>query len=118
MPTTFDRIGNATPRLSWKIYTANSSGTSPDKGTGYIWSMCPYFADCLYTSQANNMVPTSKLIYDVQKGTFPQRLLCDPGGPRLSAQRLLDATGENWINSLITPLMGALIPRRTPPSWA
>src|SRR5215212_4486380 len=71
VPTIFDRMDEATPKISWKIYTENPSGTSPDKGTGYIWSMCPYFADCLYTSQANNMVATSNLITDAQNGTLP-----------------------------------------------
>ena len=104
-------MDNATPRLSWKIYTANSSGTSPDKGTGFIWSMCPYFADCLYTSQANNMVPTSNLITDAQNGTLPNVSFAIPEDSKSQHNGFSMKVGEDWINSLITPLMNG-------PEWS
>jgi phospholipase C len=104
-------MDNATPRLSWKIYTANPSGSDPAKGTGYIWSMCPYFADCLYTFQANNMVATSNLITDAQNGTLPNVSFAIPANPDSQHNGFSMQQGENWINSLVTPLMNG-------PEWS
>jgi phospholipase C len=111
VPTIFDRMDNATPKISWKIYTANPSGSDPAKGTGYIWSMCPYFADCLYTSQANNMVQTSNLITDAQKGTLPNVSFAIPEDGKSQHNGFSMKVGEDWINSLITPLMNG-------PEWS
>ena len=105
VPTIFDRMDNATPQISWKIYTENPSGTEPAKGTGYIWSMCPYFADCLYTSQANNMVETKNLISDAQNGTLPNVSFAIPPDDKSQHNGFSMKVGEDWINSLITPLM-------------
>lgn len=46
VPTIMDRLDAA--RLSWRLY-----GLGHGKG-GYGWSICPTFADCLYSSQAAN----------------------------------------------------------------
>jgi len=111
VPTIFDRMDNATPPLSWKIYTANPSGTSPDKGTGYIWSMCPYFADCLYTSQANNMVATSNLITDAQNGTLPNVSFAIPADTDSQHNGFSMLQGENWIGKITSALMSG-------PEWS
>jgi phospholipase C len=111
VPTIMDRMDNATPRVSWKIYTANPSGSEPAKGTGYIWSMCPYFADCLYTSQANNMVQTSNLITDAQNGTLPNVSFAIPADPDSQHNDYSMQQGENWIGSLTSALMNG-------PEWS
>jgi phospholipase C len=113
VPTIFDRLDNANPRLSWKAYTADPRPTGTDlaKNTGYIWSMCPYFADCLYTSQANNMVATSNLITDAQNGTLPNVSFAIPEDPNSQHNGFSMQQGENWINSLVTPLMNG-------PEWS
>jgi phospholipase C len=113
VPTIMDRMDTATPPLSWKIYTANPSGTGSNaaKGTGYIWTMCPYFADCLYTSQANNMVPTTNLISDAQNGTLPNVSFAIPADDKSQHNGFSMKVGEDWINSLITPLMNG-------PEWS
>jgi phospholipase C len=114
VPTIFDRMDEATPnKISWKIYTENPSGTGSNaaKGTGYIWTMCPYFADCLYTSQANNMVPTTNLISDAQNGTLPNVSFAIPEDDKSQHNGFSMQQGENWINSLVTPLMNG-------PEWS
>src|SRR5215210_3829365 len=113
VPTIFDRMDEATPKISWKIYTENPSGTGSNaaKGTGYIWSMCPYFADCLYTSQANNMVPTTNLISDAQASTLPNVSFAIPADDKSQHNGFSMKVGEDWINSLITPLMNG-------PQWS
>jgi phospholipase C len=119
VPTIFDRMDSATPKISWKIYTADPTGSDsatptaqdPAHGTGYIWAMCPYFADCLYTSQANNMVQTSNLVTDAQNGTLPNVSFAIPATSDSQHNGYSMQQGENWINSLITPLMNG-------PEWS
>jgi phospholipase C len=115
--TIFDRMEEA--NLTWKTYTANPTGKTSDTlttndpahGTGYIWSMCPYFADCLYTSQANNMVETKNLISDAQTGTLPNVSFAIPPDNKSQHNGFSIKVGEDWINSLITPLMNG-------PEWS
>ena len=54
VPTIMDSLDTA--GKSWKIYAAGS-GTSD-----YAWSVCPTFADCLYSKQAYGMVPTTNVV--------------------------------------------------------
>jgi phospholipase C len=112
--TIFDEMDNATPQqITWKIYTENPTGSTsktpsnvdPAHGTGYIWAMCPYFADCLYTSQKNNMVQTGNLITDAQNGTLPNVSYAIPEDTNSQHNGYSMKAGEDWINKLITPLM-------------
>jgi hypothetical protein len=68
VPTIMDRMDNATPPVTWKIYSRNL-----DKGSRYRskWSICLTLADCLYTSQINNVVLDTSLLTDAQNGTLP-----------------------------------------------
>jgi hypothetical protein len=54
----FDRLDSA--RLSWRIYGATASSGGPGNAGGYGWSICPSLAECLYTSQRNNLVNNSQ----------------------------------------------------------
>jgi phospholipase C len=119
VPTIFDRMDNATPQVSWKIYTANPTGSTsttptdnnPTYGTGYIWTMCPSFADCLYTTQANNMVATTNLTTDAQNGTLPNVSFAIPTDPDSQHNGFSMQQGENWIGSLTSALMNG-------PEWS
>jgi phospholipase C len=114
VPTIFDRMEAA--NLGWKIYTENPSGTGGNaaKGTGYIWTMCPYFADCLSNpAQASNMVLTSNLKADAQSCKAPPEGSCSfpnvsfviPKDDESQHNGFSMKVGEDWINSIITPLM-------------
>ena len=59
--------------LSWDIYAAGSTDIN------YEWNICPYFADCLYTSQVNSVKQTTQVVADASAGTLPKRFDTSPG---------------------------------------
>ncbi len=73
VPTIMDRLDAA--GLTWRLYTA------PSGNTDYIWAVCPSFAECLDTGQAQNMVATSQIIGDATAGTLPSYSLVAGRGP-------------------------------------
>ncbi len=76
IPTIMDRLDAA--HLSWKLYGANST-----QG-GYIWSICPTFAECLDTSQHANLVPDAQFLTAagaVPPGTNPDGTAQGPRVP-------------------------------------
>lgn len=60
--------------LSWKIY----GGASPTAG-GYMWSICPSVAECLYTAQRQNLVDSSRFLSDAA-GALPAFSIVVAGG--------------------------------------
>src|SRR5215467_5422589 len=57
-PTILDRLDSA--GLSWRIYGEPKAETSGKSSPGYIWDICPSFAECLDTGQkANNVASES-----------------------------------------------------------
>jgi hypothetical protein len=76
--TIFDKLGAA--GLGWHVYGAGVSGGGLDPSAGgYIWSICPTFAECLYTSQANSVVPTAQFFTDAAGGKLPSYSVIAPG---------------------------------------
>jgi phospholipase C len=100
--TIMDRLDAA--RVSWKLYTSQSS--SPITGGGYYsWSICPTFADCLYTSQKANMVPPARFLTDAANGTLPSFSILLPSGATAdtSQHNLTSMTrGDNWIGQAVS----------------
>ena len=72
-PTIMDRL--AAGGLSWKLYGA-SYGQN-----GYHWSICPTFAECLYTSQSAHVSPDQQFFTDAKAGRLPSFSVVTPGGP-------------------------------------
>jgi phospholipase C len=103
-----DRMDNATPPVTWKIYSRNL-----DKGSIYRskWSICPTFADCLYTSQINNVVLDASLLTDAQNGTLPNFSIVIPQGVNSQHNGFSMRQGDNWIGSLVSELMNG-------PQWS
>jgi phospholipase C len=95
-------MDNATPPVTWKIYSRNL-----DKGSIYRskWSICPTFADCLYTSQINNVVLDTSLLTDAQNGTLPNFSIVIPQGVNSQHNGFPMRQGDNWIGSLVSELM-------------
>ena len=100
VPTVMDRMNAA--GLTWKIYAAA-------KGAGdYRFATCPYFGDCLYTSQLQNMVETSQIVTDATNGTLPNfSVLLPHDGPTGStSQHNSDSmtVGDNWIGQVVSAI--------------
>ncbi|HMD45238.1 MAG TPA: alkaline phosphatase family protein [Acidimicrobiales bacterium] len=100
VPTIMDDLDAA--GQSWKIYAAT-------KGMGgYGWAVCPTFADCLYTGQANNMVPTANVVTDAHNGNLPAFSLLapavGPSGPTSQHNGTSMQVGDNWIGQVINAI--------------
>src|SRR5262249_3024896 len=71
-PTIMDRLDAA--GLSWKIYGAKYNQS------GYKWSICPTFAECVYTSQDANLAIDKRVFPDAKAGALPSFSVIPPGG--------------------------------------
>lgn len=82
---------------SWGIY-----GTQPE------WSICPSFAQCLYTSQRNNTHATDQFLADAAAGTLPSVSWVTPSfsGPDTSQHNAFSMlAGDNAIGKAVSTLM-------------
>jgi phospholipase C len=75
----------------------------------YDWANCPFFADCLYSSQRSNMVPSGSILTDATHGTLPNFSILTPSGGVTgdTAQHNFDSmlVGDNWLGKVISALM-------------
>jgi phospholipase C len=101
VPTMMDTL-SATGH-SWRIYTAPKT-----QAKLYIWAICPYFADCLYTQQARSMVRTAQFISDAKNGKLPNYsiLLPESAPAGNTSQHNGDSmtVGDNWIGQVISAI--------------
>jgi Phosphoesterase family len=100
----FDRLDSA--RLSWRIYGATASSGGPGNAGGYGWSICPSLAECLYTSQRNNLVNNSQFFADAWLGSLPAFSIVTGGGSNRavleSCHNTYSITAcDNYIGSLV-----------------
>jgi len=105
VPTIFDRLGAA--RLPWKIYGATKPATW-NNATAYNWSICPSLADCLYTSQDRNLVPSSQFVPDAKAGRLPAYSIVVPGNgtePDSQHNATSMTAGDNWIGQVAGAVM-------------
>jgi phospholipase C len=104
IPTILDRLSGA--HLSWRIYGASKQdGGSGTLARGYAWSICPSLADCLYTSQKHNLVPSAKFQNDALRGKLPAFAVVTPGGATFtdSCHNSFSMTAcDNWVGSLVS----------------
>jgi phospholipase C len=106
VPTIMDRMNQATPPLTWKIYSKTLS-----EGINRSLGICPTFAHCLYTSQKNNVVDNTSIHTDAQNGTLPNVSIVIPVGENSQHNRYSMLQGDNWIGSLVSELMNG-------PQWS
>ena len=106
VPTIMDRLKAS--GKTWKIYAA------PKSQGDYERAICPSFADCLDTSEVNNMVPSSQVLTDATAGVLPNfSILLPSGGPTGSTSEHNGqsmAVGDNWIGQVISSI-------ETGPNW-
>jgi phospholipase C len=101
VPTIMDRLDAA--GLPWRLYTAPSADSS------YIWAVCPSFAECLDTGQANNMVATQQVLSDAASGSLPAYSLVQDGsgntyGHVVQHNGMSMAIGDNWIGQVVSAI--------------
>ena len=82
VPTIMDRLDAA--GLSWRIYGAAQPTVNGIPANGYIWSVCPTFAECLDTSQHSGLVDSGQFLTDAAAGTLPAFSLITAGGSNLA----------------------------------
>jgi phospholipase C len=106
IPTIMDRLDAA--GLSWKLYGASRNST------GYIWSICPTFAECLDTGQAANLVPDAQFLTDAAGGRLPSFSVVTPGGSDYlnACHNGMSMTAcDNWVGQLVSAVENS-------PNWS
>ena len=96
IPTIMDRLDEA--GLSWKLYGATRNQQ------GYVWSICPTFAECLDTNQDANLVPDQQFLTAAAAGTLPAFSVVTPGGGFFtsSCHNSVSITAcDNWVGQLV-----------------
>jgi phospholipase C len=105
-PTILDRLSAA--HLSWRIYGEPKPSGNGTLAYGYVWDICPSFADCLYTHQKRNNVASSTFVDDARSGNLPNFAIVTPGGPdtRFSEHNGFSITaGDNWLGDVASAVM-------------
>lgn len=105
VPTIMDRLDQA--GRTWRIDATDGSNGYP---TPYGWAICPTFADCLNTTQHDNMAPSDQVINDAQAGTLPNLSIVIPDAKNSQHNGWSMLQGDNWIGSVVNAVM-------TGPEW-
>jgi phospholipase C len=95
MPTIMDELNKA--ELSWKLYTG-----AP--GNGYLWAICPTFAQCQYTGQRRNQVPTARVRRNAARGKLPNFSVVLPTVRVAQHNQGSMRAGDNWIGKVISAI--------------
>ncbi len=98
VPTIFDRLDQAAK--SWKIY--GGTGKFGNKNTGYLWSICPTFYECLGSAQRQKLVAANSIIKDAAKGKLPSFSVVTPNWLNSQHNGVSMATGDNWIGQVVS----------------
>lgn len=90
VPTVFDRLRDK--HHTWKLYS-----TVP------VWAICPSFAECQYTRQHLNVVPTYGILADVDHNRLPAYSVVLPDGPGGTSQHNGGSmvNGDDWIGRVL-----------------
>jgi phospholipase C len=93
--------------LSWKIYGPQRGGLD----AGYPWSICPYFANCLYGTQRSSFVPPDDFLSDAGSGSLPSLSILTPPGAVSQHNGDSMLAGDNYITSRVNAVMNG-------PNWS
>jgi phospholipase C len=108
-PTIFDSL--AASGNSWRIYGGGGVPVGTKKSSGYIWSICPTFAECLYSSQKSNFLPAANVISDAQSGNLPTFSVVTPTWPNSQHNSNSMSQGDNWVGKAVSAIQSG-------PNWA
>jgi phospholipase C len=95
MPTIMDELNKA--GMSWKLYTA-----AP--GNGYLWAICPTFAQCQYTGDRSNQVPTARVVRNAREGKLPNFSVVLPTVRVAQHNDGSMRAGDNWIGKVTSAI--------------
>jgi phospholipase C len=110
--TLFDRLESAA--LPWRIYGAAQPVNGPNGG--WLWSVCPSFAECLYTSQRANLVDHSQFFTAAAAGNLPAFSLVTAGG---SSNGLLKSCHNKFSMTACDNYIGQLVSAvENSPDWS
>jgi len=98
VPTILDRMQDA--GLPWRIYGGSGAGG----GTGYSWTICPSFYQCLGSEERNNLVPAKDIIPDAKAGNLPAFSIVTPTSSNSQHNGHSMAIGDNWIGSVVSAI--------------
>jgi phospholipase C len=103
VPTILDRLSSAL--VSWKLYTDVEKSQS-----GYLWSTCPIFADCLYdpnhhNAPSPNWVPRATFKTDAAAGRLPAYSVIIPNYNVSQHNYVSMLKGDNYIEGLVNAVM-------------
>jgi phospholipase C len=103
VPTIMDEMTAA--GVSWGIYAAPKPAPPHKSSAFYVWAVCPYFADCLYTNEQQSIHPTQQITTDAANGTLPGYSLVMPaGGPTGGTSQHNQESmlvGDNYIGNIV-----------------
>jgi len=102
VPTMFDTFDLAS--VSWKIY---GGAGGPGSDSGYIWTICPTYFECLGSSQDNHLVPADQLVTDAQAGQLPKVSFVSPITANSTHEPASVSVGDNWLGTVIGGLMNS-----------
>jgi len=94
VPTIFDRLDGK--HLSWRLYSSVVE-----------WAICPSFAECLFGPQHTNVVKTTQILTDAQRGELPAYSVVLPEGPGGATDQHNGSSmraGDNWIGRVLATL--------------
>jgi phospholipase C len=94
----FDLLDQA--GLSWKIYAGEQK-----------WGICPSLAECIYGSQAANMVSDTAVLTDAANGNLPAVSFVTPSGANSQHNEDSMTQGDNWIGQVVSAIENS-------PDWA
>ena len=109
VPTIFDRMEGAD--LSWKIYGGSGPTGGNSSGSGYGWSICPTFYECLGSSQKANWGPAADVIADANVGALPNFSIVAPMAVNSQHNNYSMTPGDNWIGQILAAIQAG-------PDWA
>ncbi len=104
VPTIMDRMDAA--GLSWRLDSGEGTENT-GVGTGYAWSTCPSFADCLYTSQVKKFRPWDAIINQANIGRLPRLAIVTPPYQDSQHNHASMLRGDNWIGSIVQAIMNS-----------
>lgn len=105
-PTILDRLDSA--GLSWRIFGEPRPQHGGNLTNGYIWDICPSFAECQDTGQQANNLDSSSFAHVAQSGKLPNFAIVTPGGQdaRFSEHNGFSMTaGDDWLGQVASAIM-------------
>ncbi len=95
VPTILDRADAA--GLLWRVY----AGGTTVQGSGYLWATCPYFAECIYGTQSNDLVPATQVSTDAASGSLPNLAFVQPSAQNSAHNGYAMLAADNWVGSVV-----------------